>query len=464
MKTASLTARVVTTVLLLELLCALAFSGTALWHERQTKLRALDVMLQGRSDSLLGAIQDAEDANDTLAIDPTELRLPKEDVYAVYNQGGRLLGASARPPATLIQRSRDGVRDVVVGGVRYRVLQREGLRVIDRDENGGQGFRRPVTIVYAAPTLHLWHEIFKAASYSLLVTVVLVCLTTVLLVVSIRKLLEPIQQLAAEASSVTAAALTFTPPPEALRMKELRPLADALSGAMARLRHAFEIEHRFVGDAAHELKTAVAIVRSSIQVLSLKVRSGEEYRAGLERILEDNERVEELVARMLTSVRFQQAASGVVQPVDLSANVSEAVARLRSFAEASGVRLETRIMPGMAARVSAEGAQTLLANLVVNAIQHSAPGASVSVGLTRCERTKGVLLEVSDRGTGIAPSSLPHVFDRFYREDSSRSRATGGAGLGLAIAKSIVETAGGRIELESVQGRGTTVRAAFSLV
>jgi signal transduction histidine kinase len=437
----------------------------ALWHERWARVHAFDVMLNGRSDSLLGAVQDAEDPDDNVTIDPTELRLPKSDVYAVYNQGGRLLGASAFAPPALITRSTDGVRQASVHGADYRILQREGLRIIDRAENAGVGLRRPVTIVYAAPTAHLWGEILEAASFYVLWIAVLVTVSTAILVWLVRRLLRPIGELAAEAMHLDTSSLVFDPPPSAMGIKELRPLAEALGAAFARLKLAFEAEQRFVGDAAHELKTAVAVVRSSIQVLAMRTRSVEEYREGLEQVLVDNERVEELIARMLSSVRDKPQSLELVALTDLTANVDQAVRRLRSLAQASAVHLRSELQPNLHGRISAEELQTLVSNLVVNAIQHSPEGSHIVVKLARGEdAVSGAMLEVRDHGFGIAEQNLPYVFDRFFREDSSRSRETGGAGLGLSICKSIVESAGGRIELESILEKGTTVRAFFSEV
>ena len=161
MKTKSLIHRAVASVLLAQLICAFVLCAAALLHEYHTRFRAFETRLQGKSDSLLGAIQDAEDPDDNVTIDPTELKLPDEDAYAVYNQGGRLLGRSSTAPEVLISRVGDGYHDVKSGGKRYRVLQREALRIIDRAEYGGVGLRRPVTIVYAAPEHHVWHEIFE---------------------------------------------------------------------------------------------------------------------------------------------------------------------------------------------------------------------------------------------------------------------------------------------------------------
>ena len=229
-------------VLTAELLCAIAFSGTALWHERRSRMHSFDVMLQGRSDSLLGAIQDAEDPDDNVTIDPAELNVPSSDTYAVYNLGGRLLGSSPHPPDVLIERQQNGFSDRRLNGRSYRVLQRDALRVIDRAENGGVGLRRPVTIVYAAPTGHIWHEIIEAASFDVIVSILLLAITAIFLVASLRKVLYPIEELAAQAGNISKTSLHFEAPESALRVRELAPLANALSETMDSLRSAFENE------------------------------------------------------------------------------------------------------------------------------------------------------------------------------------------------------------------------------
>ena len=464
MRTHSLARRAIASVLVVELLCALAFSSTALLHEWRTRLHGLDVEVQGRSDSLLGAIQDAEDPDDNVFVDRTELNLPDRDVYAVYNQGGRLLGRSQRASPPLIARMTDGIRTVRADGQRYRVLQREALRIIDREENGGVGLRRPVTILYASPETHMWHEVLEAGSFYVLVSVVLVCATTAVLIFLLRRLLRPLEELAVAAGEVRAARLTFVPPRSALQLRELKPLAEALSATIVRLREAFEMQHRFVGDAAHELKTAVAVVRSSIQVLDLRPRSLEEYRAGLARVLADNERVETLVARMLTLARFEEKREVRAAPLNLTEATLGTLRHLEALSTSCGVALQHAIDPDLFLQIEPEAMEVLLSNLVVNAIQHSPEGGVVFVILRADGRSSGRLVrEVKDAGPGIAPELLPHVFERFFRADRSRSRATGGAGLGLAICKSIVEAANGAIEMVCEPGSGTVVRVIFSL-
>lgn len=460
----SLARRAIALVLVTELICALAFSATSLWHEGRTRLRAFDVMLQGRSDSLLGAIQDAEDPDDNVTIDPTELQLPAEDVYAVYNQGGRLLGVSPNAPVALTARRGDGLRAVKAVGHQYRVRESEGLRIIDRAETDGRGLRRPVTIIYASPTDRMWSQIIGAAGFYICVSGVLICLTALILVFALRRLLSPLKELAIEAGKVDAHSTGFEPPRSALRVKELRPLSQALSGTIRKLQRALHMQHRFLSDAAHELKTAVAIERSTIQLLSLRPRSPDEYSKGLGRVLQDNERLEQLVSRMLTLGRFEEQPVTSSDSVDLGESAYRMVESIRHWVEAREITLVLDVEKNVEVALSEEAAETLISNLLINAVQHSASGSQVRLSIrvfSHAERK--ATLQVADCGKGIASESLPYVFERFYREDRSRSRETGGAGLGLAICKSIVEGAGGDIEVKSVLGRGTTATATLKL-
>ena len=461
MKSYSLIRQTVGIVVAAQLICAALLCGSALLHERNARLHALDISLQGRSDSLLGAIQDAEDPEDNVMIDPAELRLPENDVYAVYNQGGRLLGSSPAASSVLISRQADGFRDVRLGRAKYRVLQREALRVIDRAETQGIGLKRPVTIVYASSEVHLWHEILEAVSFYLVTLALATGLTVALVALLLRNALLPLSALGTAAEQLSPPALAFTAPASVRRVRELRPLAAALTDTVGRLREAFSKEQRFVSDAAHELKTAIAVARSSVQLLMLRRRTLEEYAVGLQRILEDNGRVEALVAQMLQLASLEESSSTApVSAVDLRELTVLTLEQLRPFAEERGVPLHFDCPCPLRVRITPERARTLVANLTMNAIQHSPCGERVLVSLAKPE-AGSIVLQVADTGRGIAADALPYIFERFYREDHSRSRQTGGTGLGLAICKSIVEAAGGTISVESSQGRGTRVLVTF---
>jgi len=465
MKEYSLVRRAITLVLVTELVCALAFSLASLWHEGRTRFRAFDVMLQGRSDSLLGAVQDAEDPEANVTIDPTELRPSAEDVYAVYNQNGRLLGSSADAPVNLITRHGDGLRLIEAEGHQYRVLESEGLRIIDRAETDGRGRRRPVTIIYGASTDRIWSQIIEAAGFYIAVSCALVCLTALILVVALRRLLFPLEEFKREAERVESHSTRFHPPQSSLRVKELKPLAEALSATIRRLQHALHMQHRFLSDAAHELKTAVAVERSTVQLLTLRPRTPEEYSEGLRRALQDNERLEQLVSRMLTLGRFEEQPVSPSTAIDLSQSAKRIAESIGNWSDARGVKLTLDLEENATVALSEEAAETLISNLLMNAIQHSVSGGEVRLSVcVASQGRKSATLKIADSGTGIAPESLPHVFERFYREDRSRSRETGGAGLGLAICKSIVEGAGGCIRVDSTLGQGTTAIAILAVV
>src|SRR6185312_8642500 len=130
MKSQSIIRRTMLLVLATELLCALVFSGSALWHEWHTRMHAFDVTLNGRSDSILGAAQDAEDPGDNIRIDPADIKVSSSDVYAVYDGGGQLIGSSNNAPAALIGRSREGFSDRHLDGRDYRVYEHTALKVI----------------------------------------------------------------------------------------------------------------------------------------------------------------------------------------------------------------------------------------------------------------------------------------------------------------------------------------------
>lgn len=462
MKTTSLIQRAIIAVLLIEFCCALIFSGTSIWHEWRVRIRALDVAIRGRADSLIGAVQDVEDPGNQIKVDPQEFMPPSDDVYAVYTPNGQLVGASEHAPANLVSLSKEGLHNATVGYHQYRVLQQNAMRIIDREETGGVGRKRPVIVVYAARTDHIWHEVRDAAGFYILMSLTLLCATTAILIYFLRRLLTPLRELAVQAAAIRTESPAFEPPASAMRIRELTPLADALSATITRLRLAFEKEHRFINDAAHELKTSVAVVRSTIQLLSMRNRSPEEYQHGLDQALNDNQRTEELVSQMLTLASASERSEEPLVNVDLGEEVASALKAIASFAEHKGVPLVPSLAQDQKVWLPQNAVQILVSNLVMNAVQHSPRGSDVYVAVRPGRNGDSrAVLEVRDSGSGIAPQNLSHVFERFFREDPSRSRETGGAGLGLAICKSIVESAGGAIELQSIQGQGTMVTVSF---
>ena len=462
MRNKSLVRRATAAALGIELLGVLGFATAALLHEREVRWHAMEVMLDGRANALVGAVQDAEDPQANVKVDPDEFQPGRDDEYAVYNLSGQIIGSSEKIGAVALQ-THEGMRNVRDDGHSYRVLQRHALRIIDRGETGGEGRRRPVTVVYAVRIDRLWHQVFEATQFYLLLGIATVGLTAILLVFLARHLILPIRELAKAAGAIEPTSSAFEAPQSAVQITELRPLVEALQRMISRVRSAFDAEQRFFHDAAHELKTAVAVVRSSVQVLDMKPRTTEEYHAGLQRVLQDSERLEDLISRMLSLARYEMTESVTTAQTRLVEQADIMVKMLQSYAESKDIKVVLTHEGDPQVRLTAEAAQTLISNLLMNAIQHSLEGKEVRIKLKKNGGREAMLL-VEDRGGGIAPENLPHVFDRFYREDTSRSRDTGGAGLGLSICKSIVESAGGTIVIESERGHGTRITVRLAAV
>jgi signal transduction histidine kinase len=458
MRRHSLSRRLISSVLLVELIFAVAVIALAAAYERHAHLRSFDIMLQGRADSLLGAVQDAEDPADNVMLDRTGLQLPSEDVYEVRDNGGRLLGRSANwqgPDAQDVAAGEDPIYNTRINGHHYRVLTLHGLRVVDPGDKGG-GTPRHILVIYGARTAQVWHQVRNAIVFFSLSNLVLLLVTGVLMAWLLHRGLAPMRQLAAEAENISVHRWSFRAPESAVETRELAPLASALTAAMQRLETSFSQQRRFVSDAAHELKTAVAVVKSSLQLLTMRQRTTEEYAAGVEVSLADCERMEDIVARMLTLARAEYSpdAERVSGISDLALSVGATTQQFQSMAEIRSVKLTlTAAEPAFVSLSSDEGV-LLCSNLLLNALQHSPPQTQVKVLLR--PGTGWAELSIEDQGDGIDPALLPHVFERFSRGDPSRSRNTGGTGLGLAICKAIVEKAGGTITLESEPGVGTT--------
>ena len=424
-KTHSLSRQLIGGVLLAEMLCAALFSAAAIGHEMHGRRRAFDVMLHGFADSLLGAVRDAEDPEDNVAVDPTELVLPPQDVYEVLSPSGRVLGHSPGSSAALLAElgapHAPGYFNFTFNREHYRALRFDGVRVIDREENGG--VRRPVTVLYAGPTRFLWHEAVEAVQFYLVASALLLAVTGIALVWFLRRRLSPLQELAAIAGRVSARSWEFVPPATVLRTTELAPIALSMEELLKGLQLAFERQRRLTGDAAHELKTSIAVLKSSLQLLSMVPRTAEQYEAGLEGLLLDSERMEELVSRMLTLARLEEAPVELSESCELQSIVCDVAERLRPLAELKQVVLGVSVEESCVVAMPAGDADLLCSSLLVNALQHSSPNQRVSVLV---QALGGVTeLRVVDQGDGIPASALPHVFERFFRADRSRSRVSG---------------------------------------
>jgi signal transduction histidine kinase len=249
-------------------------------------------------------------------------------------------------------------------------------------------------------------------------------------------------------------------------MTEIQPVVQAMREALSRLQRSFVQQRDFLANAAHELKTPVAVLKSTLQSVLQRPRTSEEYRTGLNQSLEDIERLERLLQWMLRLARAEQWAHGALRRnlelVDLNSTCEEAIERVRTFARSHRNQIRLSANGPMLFRADPEDLRLVWTNLLENAVRYSPEGSSVEVAVTR-EKADLVRVTFKDHGVGIPPGELPHIFERFYRGDPSRTRATGGFGLGLAMVKALVEAYGGTISAESMLGEGTCMTVRLPL-
>ncbi|WP_129841599.1 HAMP domain-containing sensor histidine kinase [Streptomyces sp. RFCAC02] len=274
---------------------------------------------------------------------------------------------------------------------------------------------------------------------------------TLVTVLAVRRVVRPILALTGAAQRMGAGDRSARVPVRG--NDEVTRLADAFNAMAASIETGDRQRKALVSDIAHELRTPLTNVRSLLEAVEDGVLplDGELIAS----LMEESVLLERLVGD-LQDLALADAGMLRVHPEERDAAdlAGQAAAAHRARAEASGVRIRVTA-PDEPVTVYADPARLrqALGNLVANAVTHTADGGLVEVAL----RPDGdeVVLTVTDTGCGIAPEHLPHVFDRFYRADPSRSRATGGSGLGLAITRHLVEAHGGRVAASSTPGRGS---------
>jgi heavy metal sensor kinase len=235
---------------------------------------------------------------------------------------------------------------------------------------------------------------------------------------------------------------------------ELGQLARVLNSTFSRLDTAFAQQQQFTSDAAHELRTPVSVMLTQTQSALTRERSAAEYRETVEACQRSAQRMRRLIESLLELARFDAGQEAIRRvPFDLARTAAECSEQVRPLAAARGISIRGEFSGAECCGDSDRIAQVII-NLLTNAIQYSSDKSEIRIA-TRVENGFAVL-EVADRGPGIAPEHLPHVFERFYRADPARTVSQGRAGLGLAISKAIVDAHGGSIEVSSEPGRGST--------
>jgi signal transduction histidine kinase len=290
-----------------------------------------------------------------------------------------------------------------------------------------------------------------------------------------RRALRPVDQMTTTARRIEAERL-------AQRLAgadvddELGRLARTLNEMLARLEAAFAQVRRFSADASHELKTPLTVLRGEIEVALRGPRDPAEYQRVLGSVLEEVESMARLVDDLLLLSRADAGAlRWDVAPVELDRLVEEVAKEGEILGRGKPVHVKILELEPLVAQGDGQRLKQLLRNLVDNGVKYTPPGGQVNLALRAARREapepnpksqipnpkspeafdSWAEIVVQDTGVGIPPDALPRIFERFYRVDPARSRETGGAGLGLCIAKTIAEAHGGRIEVRSAPGAGS---------
>jgi two-component system OmpR family sensor kinase len=267
-----------------------------------------------------------------------------------------------------------------------------------------------------------------------------------------RAAFKPIDEVTRTAQSIVRAEDLSRRVPVPPAQDELQRLTITVNDLLARLEGLFSAQRRFVADVSHELRTPLAAMKGNLEVLDRGAARDPELLA--ESLADMRREVARLIRMANDLLLLAQSEAGVQlrdEPVELDTLLLEVHRELRPLA--NGVQLRLGEEDQIVVQGDRDRIKQALLNLGINALQHTPPGGAVTLGLARQDGYAA--LTVADSGAGIDASDLPHIFDRFYRADRSRSRYRGGAGLGLAIVKWIAEAHGGRVGVSSAPGAGS---------
>ena len=334
-----------------------------------------------------------------------------------------------------------------------------GTRIVDPGEPGG-GHLRFVTILYGAPTERVWHAIYGRVEFYAAGMLLL------------RSYHRPADRVGASSRPRAAAPACIAGWPRLGRFvgvltarlcaRNRRTCSAhpaprkraAAAGTIVHQQRTFRLRRRARIENRRRRRQVIAATRRHAP------RTPRNTRPATSALSPTPPAFEELVAKMLTMARVESGASATVSESapasDLAECTRKTIASLETIAKLREVDVNASALPANPCTVplSQEDCDLLLSNLLLNALQHSPQRSAVEL---RISNGAAIFeLSVADHGDGIDPAALPHVFNRFFRGDPSRARSTGGAGLGLAICKAVVEKVDGTIELKSEQGKGTT--------
>ena len=321
-------------------------------------------------------------------------------------------------------------------------------------------------VVLAIPMTGVLSTLSRLLELEAVISAGVVVATAILALLIIRISLRPLEKMGAVANEIAAGDLSRRVEP-ATGKTEIGRLGLALNGMLSQIESAFAERtasnrrlRRFVADASHELRTPLTSIRGYSEMLRRgAAESPRDAELARRRIEEEAIRMTSLVDDMLVLARVDQGRPLDHEPVDLQAIATDAAADARAVAPQRDINLA---VPG---RVVVNGDDTRLrqvvGNLVRNALVHTPPKTPIDISLSTEDSV--ARLSVADHGPGLAADDIDRIFEPFYRADPSRSRDSGGAGLGLSIVSAVVTAHGGHVKVRETEGGGATFEVELPL-
>lgn len=453
-----------TTWYLAMLALGLAMFGVGSWYAmRASAFHAIDDELEDR----IGGVQKFMTMQ-IASLSPAEIRDefrehsvlgPGGDLFQVCDEKGEWLYRSA-----VLENSQVGIlkpnqlAEATIFEV--RTVQSTSVRFATKRVVVNQ---RPYSIQVAAPLQEFYEalERFRLILW-LSVPVLLIGAAVGGYWISSRAL-RPVDQIAMTAESISIRSLSdrLEVPGTA---DELQRLSETLNRMLARLDSSVQRMSQFTADASHELRAPISLIRTTAELAVNGSRTEAEYREDMAQILAEAERTSRLIESLLLLARAD-AGEEVLQrePMDLSTSLREAVEQARKPAAEKRVEIAVEFEAARAAVFGdAEALRRLAFILIENAVKYNVDGGTVEVSLRSLD--SDAVLSISDTGIGMSEAERERIFDRFWRADKVRSRGMGGAGLGLSMARWIVEKHQGTIQVESEPGRGSKFTVKIPLM
>ena len=311
------------------------------------------------------------------------------------------------------------------------------------------------TLVAAVPSREADRLLLTLRNWLQGFAVLFLVIWTLLTNLFVRWIIQPINLIADEISKISGQDLS-TPIPSADVPLEMQPVTDTFNLFLQRLNDAFTREKQFTADVSHELRTPLSAIRCGLDVMQMSACNNPAHAESLQEISSAVTQMQALTEDLLTLTKADSRQFDLLrEPVDLNDVITETVAALHPLAFAKSIIVEWTPPPEeILVAGDVHWLSRLFSNLVMNAIHYNRPEGKIVITLEPVDSV--VHIKISDTGIGISADAIPHIFERFFRADSSRNANQSGAGLGLSIVKWIIEAHNGTISATSEPGQGTT--------